>query len=52
MDPKLQEIIQRLTRKRGEARKFQDTMAKRIKQMDQELAKLKAHRSETKKKQP
>lgn len=49
MDPKLQEIIQRLNRRLAEARRFQDSMGKRIKKMDEEIAKLKAQRSDGKK---
>ena len=41
--------MQRLNRKLGEARRFQDTLAKQIRKMDQDLAKLKAQQSDRKK---
>ena len=50
MDPKLKAIIERLNRRLREARKFQDRLVRRIKETDEDLAKLKAQRSVNSKK--
>ena len=45
MDAKLKAIIERLNRRLREARKFQDTLGKRMKDIDADLAQLKVQRS-------
>ena len=50
METKLQDIIQRLNRRLQEARKFQDTLSRRITRLDADLAQLKSQGSERKKK--
>jgi len=45
IDKKLQDLLQRLNRRREETKRFQNTLAKGIKRMDQQLARLKARES-------
>jgi hypothetical protein len=44
MTSDLKKIIRRLDQRLGEARRFQDTLTKRIQKLDRELAKVKGQR--------